>query len=119
MLAGPLACLSQNGTENLKAGFKGASLSTKLDMVEGDEGGCAYCAPPTDPTLKPGCGAAHELGRKQRAWAGTHQPRLGGRGGHPRESLSSLQGTSAQTSSGSIQHGYLLDFLGNHCFETK
>lgn len=72
MLAGPLACLSRNGTENLKAGFKGASLSTKLDMVEGDEGGCAYCAPPTDPTLKPGCGAAHELGRKQRAWAGTH-----------------------------------------------
>ena len=71
-LAGPLQCLSRNGTENLKAGFKGASLSTKLDMVEGDEGGCAYCAPPTDPTLKPGCGAAHELGRKQRAWAGTH-----------------------------------------------
>lgn len=49
-------------------------------MVEGDEGGCAYCAPPTDPTLKPGCGAAHELGRKQRAWAGTHRGLEGGQG---------------------------------------
>lgn len=76
----PLGCLSQNDKENLKTGFKGASLSTKLDMVEGDEGGCAYCAPPTDPTLKPGCGAAHEPGRKQRAWAGTHRGLEGGEG---------------------------------------
>ena len=46
MMAASLDFVSQNEKENLKTGFKGSCLSTKLDMLEGDEGGCAYCAPP-------------------------------------------------------------------------
>ena len=54
--------------------FKGALCpQCQTGWKEGDEGGCAYCARPTDPGLRPGCGAPHELERKQRAWAGTHR----------------------------------------------